>query len=111
MMFMMPTPPTTSEISATHSSSVAIRPVVDVERVGHLGHVADLEVVGLVRRGCGAARAAAAVICSIAAGISVGRRGGATRIWSTLVNRTGCGVSAAWVGRRCRDRAAPCWPG
>ena len=60
MMFMMPTPPTTSEISATTSSSVAHQAATwTTWRLGDLGHVADVEVVGLAGRGCGAARAAA----------------------------------------------------
>ena len=47
MMFMMPTPPTTSEIRATHSSSLVISVRRRGEGLGHLGHVADVEVVGL----------------------------------------------------------------
>ena len=50
MMFMMPTPPTTSEISATTSSRVLISPMVEAHRLGDFGHVADVEIVGSVRR-------------------------------------------------------------
>ena len=46
---MMPTPPTTSEIMATHSSRLVISLRRGGQRVGHLGHVADVEVVRLAR--------------------------------------------------------------
>ena len=59
MMFMMPTPPTTSEISATTSSSAPINCDVAASALVDLGHVADVEVVGLARAECDAARAAA----------------------------------------------------
>ena len=63
MMFMMPTPPTTSEIMATASSRLVIRSVVEdsalvISVMSRIG-----EIVGLARRGCGAVRAAAVVIC------------------------------------------------
>ena len=46
-MFMMPTPPTTSEISATTSSKAAHQLRGGGQGLGDLGHVADVEVVGL----------------------------------------------------------------
>ena len=45
MMFMMPTPPTTSEIMATTNSKVLINWVVDDIIFDHFGHVADAEIV------------------------------------------------------------------
>ena len=58
MMFMMPTPPTTREISATASSSLVIMVLVEDRALGHFGHVADVEIIRLVRGESGAARAA-----------------------------------------------------
>ncbi len=49
MMFMMPTPPTTSEIKATHNSRLPISFDVLDKRIRHLGHVANVEVVRLRR--------------------------------------------------------------
>ena len=49
MMFMMPTPPTTREIIATHEEQLRHHPAGGGEGVGHFGHVADGEVVHLVR--------------------------------------------------------------
>ena len=46
MMFMIPTPPTTSEMPATISSRRGDQVGGGLERVHQLGHVADLEVVG-----------------------------------------------------------------
>ena len=47
MMFMMPTPPTISEMPATEAIIIPQRADDDAEHVGDLGHVADDEVVGL----------------------------------------------------------------
>ena len=47
MMFMMPTPPTTSEISRHHEQQPLISVDGRRQRLGHLGHVADVEVVRL----------------------------------------------------------------
>ena len=49
MMFMMPTPPTTSEIRATASNKVLIDWVVDDIIFDHFRHVADVEVVVVAR--------------------------------------------------------------
>ena len=49
MMFMMPTPPTISDTRATNSSERVIVSVARAQGVGHFGHVADAEVVGLAR--------------------------------------------------------------
>ena len=49
MMFMMPTPPTTSEMPATTSSNTVITAEVEAIVLVSLGHVADVEIVVLVR--------------------------------------------------------------
>ena len=48
MMFMIPTPPTTSEMVATHNSSMPIKFEEEDKAVDHFGHVADVEVVVLI---------------------------------------------------------------
>ena len=48
MMFIMPTPPTTSEIMATTSSRLVIESRGGRQGLGNFGHVADVEVVVLV---------------------------------------------------------------
>ena len=58
MMFMIPTPPTTSEIMATHSSRLVIRVVVE-DRVLVISVMSRMvKSSGLALDGCGAARAA-----------------------------------------------------
>ena len=63
---------------------------------GHLGHVPDAEVVGVAGLDAVALLAGVWVICWMAAGIS-GVERAAAMIWSTLLKRTGSGVSACWV--------------
>ena len=48
MMFMMPTPPTMSEIIATTSKQDAHQLRGGAQGLGDLAHVADVEVVGLI---------------------------------------------------------------
>ena len=87
MMFMIPTPPTTSEIMATHSSRLVINRVVEVR-------VLVISVMSRMVKSSGSPgrmrwrSRRISVICSIAAGISSGLQA-AVRIWSMLVKRTG----------------------
>ena len=60
MMFMMPTPPTSSEMPAIEASIMRQRADDDAEHVGDLRDVADDEIVRLARDECGAARPGAA---------------------------------------------------
>ena len=99
-MFMMPTPPTTQRDHRHASSRLVIRPVVEVRALGHLGHVADGEVLRL-------AGADAVAFAQQRRDLLDGRRDlgwrerAATRIWSTLAKRTGMGR----VGRCVADGA------
>ena len=59
MMFMIPTPPTTSEMAATTISKIPIISDVCADGVEDLGQIENLEIVVLRRRGDDAARGAA----------------------------------------------------
>jgi hypothetical protein len=90
MMFMIPTPPTTSEISATHNSSAAIRLEVEARALLISVRSRMLNSSGwpgrMWCRSC-----SSSVIWRMAWGMSsvvLARK----RIWSTLVKRISCGV-------------------
>jgi len=95
MMFMMPTPPTTREIMATTRSSLVIMPAVEVSAL-------VISVMSRMLKSSGSPGLARWrsrsnwVIWLMAAGISPVDPA-AAMIWSTLVKRTGSGVSAAWT--------------
>ncbi len=87
---MIPTPPTTSEIMATAQQQVGHQGGGGGEGFGHLGHVADGEIVRFV--GADAMTfVEESVICSMALGISSVLMA-AAMIWSMLAKRTGMGV-------------------
>src|ERR1039457_2884225 len=92
MMFMMPTPPTTREIIATHKSSFVIISVVELIALVISVMSRTLKSLGLAAlRWCRSR--SNMVICWMAEGMLVLDRA-AVRIWSTLANRIGCGVLA-----------------
>ena len=104
MMFMMPTPPTTSEISGHHQQQRAHRLRGRSQGLGDFGHVADVEIVG-IGRGLMRCRSRSSSVIWLDRLLGCRRSEAAlARIWSTLVKRTGCGVSAAWVATA-TDRA------
>ena len=95
MMFMMPTPPTTSEIGGHDEQQIRHQLGGRSHCLGHLGHVADVEVVGLPslsgRMRCRSR--SKSVIWSMASGICVGGRLGVDLVHADEADRLG--VSAA----------------
>ena len=66
MMFMIPMPPTSSEIDATDNSSIVITCVALSDAAAISLEIAHGEIVVLLRPGYDAARAGCRVICAIA---------------------------------------------
>jgi len=95
MMFMMPTPPTTSEMSATASSSALIN--CEVEAMTLVTSAMSRMLKSSAWSGRIRCRSRSRlVICSLASGI-ISAGTALTTIGSTLANRTGWGVLATWL--------------